>query len=151
MREIFFKQNTKKLIAFDVFSDKFPDTKFKNEKIQRDHWIKTAGGSSIAISQLDKIFKKKKIKNYELVKGDVLKTIPNYVKKNYGDFDTTNNPLAYNGFEVFEKTNFFVVYQRESGEDGIMNEEIYISTPALDEKLGKFYADKEMEMIQNSQ
>ena len=48
-------------------------------------------------------------------------------------------------------TNFFVVYQRESGEDGIMNEEIYISTPALDEKLGKFYADKEMEMIQNSQ
>ena len=52
---------------------------------------------------------------------------------------------------IFEKTNFFVVYQRESGEDGIMNEEIYISTPALDEKLGKFYADKEMEMIQNSQ
>ena len=78
-------------------------------------------------------------------------TLMNYVKKNYGDFDTTNNPLAYNGFEVFEKTNFFVVYQRESGEDGIMNEEIYISTPALDEKLGKFYADKEMEMIQNSQ
>ena len=32
-----------------------------------------------------------------------------------------------------------------------LNEEIYISTPALDEKLGKFYADKEMEMIQNSQ
>ena len=82
MRELFFKQNIKKLIAFDVFSDKFPDTKFKNEKIQREHWIKTAGGSSIAISQLDKIFKKKKIKNYELIKGDVLKTIPNYVKKN---------------------------------------------------------------------
>ena len=32
-----------------------------------------------------------------------------------------------------------------------MNEEIYISTPALDEKLGKFYSDKEMEMLENSQ
>ena len=82
MRELFFKQNKKKLIAFDVFSDKFPNTKFKNEKIQRSHWIKTAGGSSIATSQLHKIFKRKKIKNYELIKGDVLKTIPKYVKKN---------------------------------------------------------------------
>jgi hypothetical protein len=75
----------------------------------------------------------------------------NYVKKTYGDFETTNNPKAYNGFEIFEKTNYFVVYQRLPGDDGIMNEEIYISTPTLDEKLGKFYSDKEMEMIENSQ
>ena len=53
-----------------------------NEKKQRAHWLKTAGGSSIATSQLNKIFKKKKIENYELVKGDVLKTIPKYLKIN---------------------------------------------------------------------
>ena len=78
-------------------------------------------------------------------------TLMKYVKRNYGDFDTTNNPKAYNGFEVFEKTNYFVVYQRIPGDDGIMNEEIYISTPTLDEKLGKFFSDKEMEMLENSQ
>ena len=78
-------------------------------------------------------------------------TLMNYVKKTYGDFETTNNPKAYNGFEIFEKTNYFVVYQRLPGDDGIMNEEIYISTPTLDEKLGKFYSDKDMEMIENSQ
>ncbi len=71
-----------KLIAFDVFSDNFPNTKYSNEKKQRAHWLKTAGGSSIATSQLNKLFRKKKIKNYELVKGDVLKTIPEYLKKN---------------------------------------------------------------------
>ena len=36
----------------------------------------------ISTNQLDKIFKKKKIENYELIKGDVLKTIPKYIKKN---------------------------------------------------------------------
>ena len=82
MRELIGNSKKNKLLAFDVFNDDFPDTNFKNEKIQRQHWIKTAGGSSIATSQLDKIFKKKKIKNYELIKGDVLKTIPKYVKKN---------------------------------------------------------------------
>ena len=38
-------------------------------------------------------------------------TLMNYVKKTYGDFDTTNNPKAYNDFHVFEKSNLFVVYQ----------------------------------------
>ena len=34
-----------------------------------------------------------------------------------------------------------MVYQRITGDDGIKNEQIYLSTPELDEKL-KFYAEK---------
>lgn len=82
MRELVGNPKRNKLVAFDVFSDDFPDTKFKNEKAQRKHWISTAGGSSISTKQLKSIFDKKKIKNFELVKGDVLKTIPTYLKKN---------------------------------------------------------------------
>ena len=52
---------------------------------------------------------------------------------------------------MFEKTNLFIVYQRLTGDDGIKDEQIYISTPKLDEKLSKFYADKEMEQLENSQ
>ena len=37
LRELIGKPKNNKLIAFDVFSDKFPDTKYKNEKIQRKH------------------------------------------------------------------------------------------------------------------
>ena len=42
----------------------------------------TAGSSSISDKQLKSIFKKKKIKKVELIKGDVLKTIPQYKQKN---------------------------------------------------------------------
>jgi hypothetical protein len=79
-RELFKKKS--KLVGFDIFGDIYPDTVFKNEKKHRLHWVKSAGHSSISKKQLQSIFKRKKIKNFELIKGDVVKTIPKYVKKN---------------------------------------------------------------------
>ena len=78
-------------------------------------------------------------------------TLMNYVKKNYKKFDTGENPNAYEGVEVIEKINLFIVYQRLTGDDGIKDEQIYISTPELDEKLVKFYAEKELGESKNSQ
>ena len=77
-----YKKTKSKLIGFDVFNDIYPNTSFENEQKHRKHWIKTAGPSSISMGQLRKVFKNQKIKNYELVKGDVLKSIPKYLKKN---------------------------------------------------------------------
>ena len=84
MRQLMGGENSTRLIAFDIFSDKYPNTKFKEDKFQRSFWIKTAGGSSISVDQLTKNLKQKKINNFQLVKGDVLKTIPNYKKNNPG-------------------------------------------------------------------
>ena len=78
-------------------------------------------------------------------------TLMNYVKKYYKKFDTGENPNAYEGVEVIEKINLFIVYQRLTGDDGIKDEQIYISTPELDEKLVKFYAEKELGESKNSQ
>ena len=75
-------------------------------------------------------------------------TLMNYAKNNYGAFDTTQNPRAYSGFEIYEKSNQFVVYQRLPGDDGIMNEQIYITTKELDAKLMNFYTKMELEGIQ---
>ena len=75
-------------------------------------------------------------------------TLMNYAKNNYGSFDTTQNPRAYSGFEIYEKSNQFVVYQRLPGDDGIMNEQIYITTKKLDAKLMNFYTKMELEGIQ---
>ena len=80
LRDLFKKKS--KLVGFDIFGDKYPNTAFKNEQKHRNHWIKTAGHSSISEQQLIKVFKKKKIKNFKLIKGDVIKTIPEYIKKN---------------------------------------------------------------------
>tara|TARA_X000000950_G_scaffold209510_1_gene251932 strand:+ start:1672 stop:2349 length:678 start_codon:yes stop_codon:yes gene_type:complete len=80
LRKIFRKESSK-LIGFDVFEEPYPNTKYSNEKKQREHWIKTAGGVSISKKNLEKILKKKGIKNFELIKGDVLKTIPKFKKR----------------------------------------------------------------------
>ena len=66
-------------------------------------------------------------------------TIMKYVKRVYGQFDSGDNPKAYVGYELYKKTNFFVVYQRMVGEDKIINEEIYISNAEQDEKLSAIY------------
>ena len=80
-RKIFNKESSK-LIGFDVFENPYPQTKYKNEKKQREHWVQTAGGKSISKKNLSKIFKSKSIKNFELIKGDVITTIPKFLKKN---------------------------------------------------------------------
>lgn len=69
-----------KIIGFDVFSDEYPNTAYEEDKKIRAEWISSAGGSSISVEQLTSLFKKLEIKNFELVSGDVLNTVPKYVK-----------------------------------------------------------------------
>ena len=72
----------KKVIGFDNFSNKYPLTKIKKDQQMIKNWIKKSGGKSISKNQLISTMKILKIKNYELIKGDVKETIPKYLKKN---------------------------------------------------------------------
>jgi hypothetical protein len=48
--------------------------------VPRQRFIDSAGEESIAVEQLTEVLKIKGVdKNVELVKGDILKTVPNYV------------------------------------------------------------------------
>jgi hypothetical protein len=73
-----------KIIAFDMFSDDFPDTKYEEDQAQRELWLGTAGGNSISTEQLEKLFAHHGIENYELVEGDIVETVPEFAKKNLG-------------------------------------------------------------------
>lgn len=84
MRQLLRSTFSAKIIAFDTFSDDYPETSFAEDKEQREHWIQTAGASSIGVEQLDRIFDMHGIDNYELVAGDVVKTVPEYVRNNPG-------------------------------------------------------------------
>jgi hypothetical protein len=84
MRQLLGGNFSSKLIAFDVFSDDFPDTSFTQDKAQREHWIETAGASSISVEQLSETLARKGITNVELIAGDVVTTVPEYAKKNLG-------------------------------------------------------------------
>ena len=63
----------------------------------------------------------------------------NYAKKVYGDFDTGQNPKAFDNFNVWDNNQKIVVYKRMTNEEGMIEEELYISNKEYDQKLGAFY------------
>ena len=63
----------------------------------------------------------------------------NYAKKVYGNFDTGQNPKAFNNFNVWDDNQRMVVYKRMTNEEGMIEEELYISSKEYDQKLGEFY------------
>lgn len=81
-RSLFEIPYSRKLIGFDTFG-KFPETKYKDDKKYRDRLVKISGEQSISKEQLLAVLKNKGAdKNTELVEGDVVKTIPKYIKEN---------------------------------------------------------------------
>ena len=76
----FLEKKSKKAFGFDVFG-KFPkQTNKKDNSFAKRHDRKA--GFGYTPSKLNKIFKNKKIKNYKLIKGEINKTIPIFLKKN---------------------------------------------------------------------
>ena len=78
-------------------------------------------------------------------------TLMNYVKKNYGDFDTSNNPKSYIGFEVIEKVNEFIIYQRLLNDDATIDEQIYISNLEQDNKFMEYVKNLEEQQLKEEQ
>ena len=104
-RDLIEKTNKRKVIGFDAFG-KFPhpNKDYKNNKADKifakrhDDNI----GLGINMNLLKKYLKKKKITNYKLFKGDVLKTLPNYLKKN----KKSKIALLHLDLDVYEPTRF---------------------------------------------
>jgi len=79
-RSLFGNCFSKKIIAFDVF-DEFPEAQYKPDKAQREAFINEAGNRSIEIKELIAILTRLKLyHNIELIKGDILKTVPTYIE-----------------------------------------------------------------------
>ena len=78
-REILENYNSRKIYGFDVFG-KFPKPKNQGDKSFLKSWEKSAG-DGIDIKELNDILLDKKFSNFEIVKGDVKKTIPKLIKQ----------------------------------------------------------------------
>jgi hypothetical protein len=76
---LFEPQNARKIIGFDSF-DFFPDTNYEADKNELNLFKEETGGKSISKEHLEHYIKEKGHKNFELVKGDILETVPAYVK-----------------------------------------------------------------------
>ena len=78
-REILENNNSRKIYGFDVFG-KFPKPNNLGDKSFLMRWEKNAG-DGIDAQELNDILLEKKFLNFELIKGDVKKTIPNLIKQ----------------------------------------------------------------------
>jgi hypothetical protein len=78
-RDLLSNSLAKKIIGFDVYG-KFPETNFEQDQSPRQRFIDSAGDESISVEQLNEVLQHKGIdKNVELVKGDIIQTVPSYV------------------------------------------------------------------------
>ncbi len=80
-RNLLESEFSRKIIGFDIFGA-FPKTKFENDKKYLKKFVEAAGEESASTEELEKIFAHKNLKNFELIKGDITKTVPAYAKQN---------------------------------------------------------------------
>lgn len=80
-RDLLESRYSRKLLGFDIFGA-FPATNFEQDKKYLDNFVNSAGQNSIEINEIEKIMQYKKLENYEFIKGDITKTIPQYCENN---------------------------------------------------------------------
>ncbi|AFZ49065.1 TylF/MycF/NovP-related O-methyltransferase [Dactylococcopsis salina] len=81
-RDLFSNPYSKKIIGFDTFGE-FPETEFIEDQSFREKFIRNAGSESISKEQLHHILEHKGVDRFvELVEGNVMETVPDYVNKN---------------------------------------------------------------------
>jgi len=104
-RDLIEQKNKRRVIGFDAFG-KFPHPKKKHKNKKADKIFAKRHddniGLGININLLKNYLKKKKITNYKLIKGDVLKTLPNYISKN----KKLKISLLHLDLDVYEPTIF---------------------------------------------
>lgn len=79
-REILESPYSRKIIGFDAFG-KFPEPKDAND-VEFVERFESDGGPGISVDGLRKVFEHKSIDNYELVQGNILVTLPQYISAN---------------------------------------------------------------------
>lgn len=79
-RELLESPDSRKIIGFDIFGD-FPDAANVADARFVEQWQRAAG-TGIPKEELERVFLHKKICNFELVKGDINQTAPDYCAAN---------------------------------------------------------------------
>lgn len=104
-RDLLEQTSSRKIIGFDVFGD-FPEANFEDDKLKREAFVKeTKGGKSISFEEITSLLQKQNLhKNVEIIKGDILKTLDEYV---------INNPhlkisLLHIDVDLYEPTKFIL-------------------------------------------
>ena len=82
-RDLLEQTNSRKIIGFDIFGD-FPEANFDEDKAKRNAFVaETNGGKSISFEEINELLDKQGLnKNVDIIKGDILITLDDYLEKN---------------------------------------------------------------------
>ena len=100
-------------------------------------WVNQAG-DGISLNELKEIIEKKKIHNFELIQGDVIKTIPTFIQKN----ERIKISLLHLDMDIYKPTKFILeklVNKIVKGGIILIDDynSVYGATKAVDEFLKK--------------
>lgn len=143
-RQLLCNPLAKRVIGFDAFGE-FPETSFSQDAKWREKFITDSGNEGIGEDQLIEVLKHKQINtNIELVKGDVCKTLPEYVK---------NHPELKISFlnidvDVYEPTKAVLdnLYSKVSKGGVILLDDYSNVFPGANKAVDDFFKDKNVEI-----
>ena len=145
-REILGRSHEQKIIGFDTF-DKFPETNFEKDKDLRKQFVNEAGLNSTSKASLEKIFNYKEIKNFDLIEGDILKTLPNFIKEN----NNLRIALLHIDVDIYEPTKVILDELYDKVVDGgIIILDDYKVFPGETKAVDDFLNDKDVQIQQLS-
>ena len=137
-RNLLESENSRKVFGFDIFG-KFPDTlelESDREFVQR---FENAGGYGISKSELEFHLKNKGIGNYELIEGDIMKTVPRYLANN----PSKKIALLHIDVDVYEPTKMILENLWDKVvKGGIVMLDDYGTVEGETKAVDEFFADK---------
>lgn len=145
-REILGRSHDQKIIGFDTFG-KFPETNYEKDKDLRKKFVNEAGLNSKSKASLEKIFNYKEIKNFDLIEGDILKTLPKFIKEN----NNLRVALLHIDVDIYEPTKVILdeLYDKVV-EGGIIILDDYKVFPGETKAVDDFLNNKDIQIQQLS-
>ncbi|MDZ4147233.1 MAG: TylF/MycF/NovP-related O-methyltransferase [Flavobacteriaceae bacterium] len=137
-RNLLENENSRKVFGFDIYG-KFPETFELESDKQFIEKFENAGGFGISKKELEVHLDNKGFRNYELIEGDILKTIDEYL---------TNNPsrkisLLHIDVDVYEPTKIILekLWSRVV-KGGILMLDDYGTVEGETKAVDEFFADQ---------
>lgn len=137
-RNLLENETSRKVFGFDIYG-KFPDSLELESDRQFVQRFENAGGFGIRKKELEFHLKNKGFKNFELIEGDILKTIPEFLAEN----QSRKISLLHIDVDVYEPTKVILENLWDKVvKGGIIMLDDYGTVEGETKAVDEFFADK---------
>lgn len=139
-RELLENEKSRKIVGFDIFGE-FPQAeRVESDKKFVDNWNQQFGGEFLTKDDIYKSLELKKIHNVELVKGDICKTITEYLD----NYPHTRISLLHVDTDIYEpaKAGLEQLFDRVV-RGGVIIFDDYATVEGETKAIDEFFADKD--------